>query len=723
MVVIKIVKANELINTFLKSGSSFKKLKYQKKSCYSLKVMKVKLVFFASVWLVAKAAVALDISTPEQYKNFVNEVNNGNSYDGQTVYLLNDLDLKSLGAVEPIGKSISTPFMGEFDGKGHVISNLLVESSGNVLGMIGTSDFGSNRGGTTVKNVILDSTCLVHTTSISTSTDWFSIAGIMASCTGFTKECLIEGCVNMAKIAHLEDPKLCSLTMGGIIAGGSSNTYIFTAKNCVNFGDILVETISSHTYIGGIAGYLYSTESKNAYIKGCANYGKLANNACPINSLYLGGIIGFTYFGTFVDNCVSFGSAVEGTVGSKAIGYVGYGGTFGYGKAGLTASNDYWRNDNWNATAGLDKGISTVNCGGFNSSTLLLESGASLYDSLNDNGFSGVYKITFNLNGGTFSNFTIDSNLFITPILYIPDVVKGDTVFCGWYNDSSLVNPVDFSTVKLGDDVRLYAKWYRTLSFNYENCTSINSGVGKAVALPQLSKCGYTFLGWRVPTGPSSNTIYGDGTLFEMPNSDVTLDPVFKANEYPLYFYDSDGSLVENGTVDILFGTIVNNSYFTETVPVKKGFIFDGWTMEDDNEGNSTIKSDYETSNEFTMPCHNVSFTANYISNTIKITFGSKMEEDEITNILKKYVDSDNYVIEKIEFEEGKTQVIIVFKDAESAKVFTRKSLEIVRDMTAEISYIEEYIKEEKEEEESTSFTSQVSFAYSHSPFLCSFFC
>lgn len=67
------------------------------------------------------------ISTLEELKAFRDEVNAGNTFKGETIELANDIDL---GGEEwtPIGTQ-SHQFQGIFNGNGHTISNLKINSS------------------------------------------------------------------------------------------------------------------------------------------------------------------------------------------------------------------------------------------------------------------------------------------------------------------------------------------------------------------------------------------------------------------------------------------------------------------------------------------------------------------------------------------------------------------------------------------------------------------
>ena len=82
-------------------------------------------------------------------------MNNETSYSGTTVFLDVDIDFSGGSPSEqfvPIGKSGSKYFQGTFDGQGHTISNLAINSSSlQYVGLFGYSK------GATIRNVVLDS--------------------------------------------------------------------------------------------------------------------------------------------------------------------------------------------------------------------------------------------------------------------------------------------------------------------------------------------------------------------------------------------------------------------------------------------------------------------------------------------------------------------------------------------------------------------------------------
>ncbi len=102
------------------------------------------------------------ITSAEDLYAFANDVNNNrNTYEGKTVVLTADIDLKN-AAWTPIGATGSNTFFGTFDGQGHTISNLNVDTTGlgrvnsAAAGLFGWLEDHSSAVRTTVKNLTID---------------------------------------------------------------------------------------------------------------------------------------------------------------------------------------------------------------------------------------------------------------------------------------------------------------------------------------------------------------------------------------------------------------------------------------------------------------------------------------------------------------------------------------------------------------------------------------
>ena len=228
------------------------------------------LSFFQALNLNCALGAEFRIATPQELIEFSNNVNKGTSYSGTTVFLDSGIDLTGK-TFEPIGYSYSYQFRGVFDGQGHVISNLKMDSSSSqYVGLFGYST------GLTIKNVILDSSCSI-TCSYSGS-NYAYVGGIIGYCYADDGKCAIENSVNMGSVSfsgYIRSSSY-SLNLGGIAGYLYSYIYDSTVKNCANYGDVTYSGTSWSSYIGGIVGYSDSYYSSyGVYIYNSLNHGTI----------------------------------------------------------------------------------------------------------------------------------------------------------------------------------------------------------------------------------------------------------------------------------------------------------------------------------------------------------------------------------------------------------------------------------------------------------------
>ena len=193
------------------------------------------------------------ISTAEQLMGITN-------MSGKYI-LTKDIDLKgkNWGSLGGINKTDC--FTGVFDGNGYTISNL---SGPNGL-------FKRNTG--TIKNVTLDSSCLISKTSGS------YVAGIAAINEGTIENCINHG--NISAGTPIYTGGICGRNAGG------------TIRKCANTGNITASgypTSSEGMQVGGICG---ATLTAYATIDQCWNSGNIsAISYSSYKSTYAGGIVG-----------------------------------------------------------------------------------------------------------------------------------------------------------------------------------------------------------------------------------------------------------------------------------------------------------------------------------------------------------------------------------------------------------------------------------------------
>lgn len=251
------------------------------------------------------------ISTAEELTAFAAAVNGGESFSGEAVVLDADVDLADVEWT-PIGNGTRSgktytgnAFKGEFDGKGHTISN------------VKASLFGIVDGGT-VKNVSL-SADINETTADSVgaavavlcgggTVEGVSVSGTVTGIKGvggvvgrMLVEGTITGCTNSAAVTQTGD----SDSAGGIVG----KAYYTEAGKEMTISDCTNSGVVTSTYAaGGIAGF------SAANVTGCkntaditagmeaggivgeqVNYGEVSNNtnSGAISAIKAGGIIGW----------------------------------------------------------------------------------------------------------------------------------------------------------------------------------------------------------------------------------------------------------------------------------------------------------------------------------------------------------------------------------------------------------------------------------------------
>lgn len=351
---------------------------------------------------------AFMIHNASELIQFSKDVNNGLNFSGTTVFLGSDIDFADglSQHFEPIG-TFDNHFLGTFDGLGHTINNLNMNSSLFYSGLFGFSS------GLTIRNVVVDNSCSFVNSYNYEGTIYFG--GIIGSCRPFYGPCNFENNVNMASVTFNGESGVY-LYFGGFIGYiESSDLNISCLKNCANYGSITHNRMSNgESNIGGIAGTLYSSQIQN-----CLNSGIITDNGVIIDNSHVGGIVGSCFFGE-IKNCVSAGKIFLQNQTNRFPGSLS-----GNICSDSSISNCYWKKDiNYDAYGAVsDSKNSSVsptvkNATTFNSGFMLDKNisvcgyvGFSLVDALNaytdynpKNGYSkwilNKYEntVTFNLN-------------------------------------------------------------------------------------------------------------------------------------------------------------------------------------------------------------------------------------------------------------------------------------------------------------------------------------
>ncbi len=161
-------------------------------------------------------------------------VNGGTNFNGKTINLGADIDLGSSNWT-PIGKYLKE-YHGNFDGGGHIISNLRISATSSEGSSYGL--FGEISGGT-VKNVGLSGVSI----NVISAANSLCVGGLAGNTDGAIVNCFVTGSIS-GTVTH------SSVYFGGLVGRNSFGT----VNNCYTTAAVSVS--GSGTYsVGGLAGY------------------------------------------------------------------------------------------------------------------------------------------------------------------------------------------------------------------------------------------------------------------------------------------------------------------------------------------------------------------------------------------------------------------------------------------------------------------------------------
>jgi uncharacterized repeat protein (TIGR02543 family) len=188
----------------------------------------------------------------------------------------------------------------------------------------------------------------------------------------------------------------------------------------------------------------------------------------------------------------------------------------------------------------------------------------------------------FNINGGsTVPSQKIAWNLQATaPIT----PTKTGFSFDGWFSNSTLTEPFDFSTPITGAKT-IYAKWTTTFRVVYngngsdggavpvDNMYYQNSQEATVLGNPgSLVRTGYAFVCWNTQAD-TLGLNYSETNKITIANTNVTLYAKWRPNTYTISFETGTGTPASPTSKVITF----KNTYGALTSPVRAGYLFGGW--------------------------------------------------------------------------------------------------------------------------------------------------
>ena len=529
----------------------------------------------------------------------------------------------------PIGKDKGHMYNGTFDGNGHTIYGLYINSAETYAGLFGVIGTGGMVQNLTLADSYIDSSgiyvggiCGYSKGSISDCSNSGTVTGsgnYVGGICGYSKGS-ISDCSNSGTV-----------TGSGNFVGGICGCSYDSISDCSNSG-----TVTGGYYTGGICGFSYDS------ISDCSNSGTVTGSGN-----FVGGICGVNYSGS-ISGCSNSGS-VTGNGSDSDVG-----GICGYSDGSI--SNCYWLNTT--ASAGVGDGSEWVtNVEKKNTAQFASGEVAWLLNRERENGpwrqnLSGndkdkfptldqthgvVVRLTFNANTDKEEDNIIcygNANASVA----VPENPKGspDTVciFGGWYGSKNFAesDKLTDKNVTVTSDKEYWAKWTANVTL-HTNGGSIGSGdvknytYGTGAALPTDVTCaGYTFGGWYASADFSGEPVTaitasdtGDKEYWAkwtaVPSGPSTYQIVL----------DSD---ITGGTVTASPRWAARGDTVYLTVTADEGYELSTLSVSDRNGNAITLDNEGGGVYSFTMPIGRVTVTATFDKAVIELPFTDVNADD-----------------------------------------------------------------------------------------------
>ncbi len=190
---------------------------------------------------------------------------------------------------------------------------------------------------------------------------------------------------------------------------------------------------------------------------------------------------------------------------------------------------------------------------------------------------------TFDANEGTFAN---DEDAVQTGLhgskLTAPVITRPGYTLVGWVDSEGNAYDPAFTTTFTADETyeAVWSEIKYNLTYNAEDgIPTPENGVfapGTKINLPAVSKDGYRFDGWKYVAADGTETVYGAGQLFIMPEADAELTAQW-TKVYSVTYKNADGGDLEvfEGEDAPAAGERVPATSMPE--PKKDGYKFTGW--------------------------------------------------------------------------------------------------------------------------------------------------
>ena len=219
-----------------------------------------------------------------------------NRYPSENYILTKDLDFSG---VSENSIYISNYFNGIFNGNGHTIKNITINTKGGVFNRLNNNavmknlfieNYDKSKGASSYGGFIYETYNSVTLDNIHMTNVKVKAASYLGALVGVARGSIVTNC-SVTDFKSYHNPETVDIRIGGLIGQMDSNGYI---ANCfVQNVDIdILDSISTYG-IGGLVGYMSSGSITNVY----------ATGSIKSNSIYVGGIAG--YASAIISNCWS----------------------------------------------------------------------------------------------------------------------------------------------------------------------------------------------------------------------------------------------------------------------------------------------------------------------------------------------------------------------------------------------------------------------------------
>lgn len=468
----------------------------------------------------------------EEFRDIVNG-ENGKTQNSSACAILKDnivLNCNENNQWIPIG-SESNRYTGTFDGNGHTISGIYINTSENYQGLFGCIGDINKSGTGTVKNLGIEDS-------------WISGGDNVGGIAGYSSWGM-ENCYNTGSIS------------GGDNVGGISGQNISgMIRNCYNTG-----SISGGSNVGGIVGNSSDVSGiSGGGVTGCHNDGTVIGSGSNI-----GGILGNGARNSAISKCYNTGSVSSSGKGPVA----GIAGGIVFGTSNCYNTGTISGEEAYGITAGNLSGVwNSYNIGKVDGHAIL---GGQEADQAKNNYYlkgSATLEVDEEKEKAEEKTFEEFASGEVAYLLYKIGVSSEEPAWGQRIGD-------DFPIITDDEDLRVYKVTFMAEGTEYAVAYGNSYGVLVMPDAPLLSGGGFKY--WVDEDGEKFTK---DSSVKK--NMTVTADknPRYELTEGSALRFETNGG-TEIKTVYAEKGDVIDLSgYVTE----KKGYIFDGWYTGNDFE-------------------------------------------------------------------------------------------------------------------------------------------